>query len=80
MADIVSTALAPSTVAAPQLELARHGLAVALVPSLGGAEGRDGLALRPLTQGGPKRTLFVAVRRSSAERPALSALVEELAR
>ena len=60
------------------LELARRGLAVALVPSLGGAQEGGGLALRPLADGGLKRTLFVAVRRSSMDRPALSVFVEEL--
>jgi DNA-binding transcriptional LysR family regulator len=56
----------------------RHGLAVALVPSLGGAQEGERLALRPLAEGGLKRTLFVGVRRSSTDRPALSAFVEEL--
>jgi DNA-binding transcriptional LysR family regulator len=60
------------------LELARHGLAVALVPSLGGAGEGAGLALRPVASGGLKRALFLAVRRSSAERPALSAFVDQV--
>ena len=60
------------------LELARRELAVALVPSLGGAEEGEGLALRPLAGGGLERTLFCAVRRSSSERPALSAFVDQL--
>jgi DNA-binding transcriptional LysR family regulator len=51
---------------------------VALVPSVGGAEEGGGLALRPLADGGLTRTLFLAVRRSSSDRPALSAFVEEL--
>lgn len=60
------------------LELARHGLAVALVPSLGGAQEGEGLALRPVAGGGLARTLFCAVRRSSSERAGLSALVDQL--
>ena len=60
------------------LELARFGLAVALVPALGGAREGDGLALRPVEGGGLKRTLFLAVRRSSTERPALSAFLGQV--
>lgn len=60
------------------LELARCGLAVALVPALGGAVEGKGLALRSAAGGGLKRTLFLAVRRSSAERPALSAFVDQV--
>lgn len=60
------------------LELARSGLAVALVPARGGAREGAGLALRPPAQSDLRRGLFLAVRRASADRPALSALVEEL--
>jgi DNA-binding transcriptional LysR family regulator len=60
------------------LELARRGLAVALVPSMGGAEEGNGLALRPLAEGGLRRTVFLAVRSSSAERPAVSAFVAQV--
>lgn len=60
------------------LELARRGLAVALVPAMGGAEEGNGLALRSLAEGGLRRTVFLAVRRSSAERPAVSAFVAQV--
>lgn len=60
------------------LDLARRGLAVSLVPALGGAEEGDGLALRTLTEGGLQRSLFCAVRRSSADRPAVSVFLAEL--
>ena len=60
------------------LDLARRGLAVSLVPALGGAEEGDGLALRTLTGGGLQRSLFCAVRRSSADRPAVSVFLAEL--
>jgi DNA-binding transcriptional LysR family regulator len=60
------------------LDLARGGLAVTLVPVLGGAEEGDGLALRPLAGRGLRRSIFAAVRRSAARRPAIEALVDEL--
>jgi DNA-binding transcriptional LysR family regulator len=60
------------------LDLARGGLAVALVPVLGGAREGDGLALRPLQGGGLRRSIFAAVRRSTAARPAVEALLGEL--
>ena len=60
------------------LELARSDLAVALVPALGGAAEGGGLALRPLDGGGLRRRVFLAVRRSSASRPALAALADQL--
>ena len=61
------------------LDLARAGLAVTLVPLLGGAQEGRGLALRPLAGGGLRRSLFAAVRRSATGRPALDALLRELA-
>ena len=60
------------------LDLARGGLAVALVPVLGGAKEGDGLALRALQGGGLRRSIFAAVRRSAAVRPAVEALLSEL--
>jgi DNA-binding transcriptional LysR family regulator len=60
------------------VELARSGLAVALVPALGGAEEGRGLALRPVRGAGLRRRVFMAVRRSSASRPALTALADQL--
>ena len=60
------------------LDLARSGLAVALVPTLGGLSDQSGLALRPVAGGGLQRRLFAAARRGAAERPALGVLVETL--
>jgi DNA-binding transcriptional LysR family regulator len=60
------------------LDLARAGLAVALVPALGRPRGDEALALRPVAGGGLRRTLFAAVRATSSERPALKALVTAL--
>jgi DNA-binding transcriptional LysR family regulator len=60
------------------LDIARSGLAVALVPSLGGAREGRGLALRPVAGGGLERKLFAAARRGAAARPALDVLVEAL--
>jgi DNA-binding transcriptional LysR family regulator len=60
------------------LDLARAGLAVAIVPSLGGPAAGGSPALRPIAGGGLSRRLFVATRRSTAERPALGALIAAL--
>jgi DNA-binding transcriptional LysR family regulator len=60
------------------LDLARAGLAVAIVPSLGGPAEDGSLALRPVAGGGLGRRLFAATRRGAAERPALAALVAAL--
>lgn len=60
------------------LDLARSGLAVALVPTLGGLSEQGGLALRPVAGGGLHRNLFAAARRGAAARPALGVLVEAL--
>jgi DNA-binding transcriptional LysR family regulator len=60
------------------LDLARSGLAVALVPTLGGLSEQRGLALRPVAGGGLHRNLFAAARRGAAARPALGVLVEAL--
>jgi DNA-binding transcriptional LysR family regulator len=60
------------------LDLARGGLAVTLVPALGGAKEGHGLALRPLDRDGLRRSIFAAVRRSAAARPAVAALLGEL--
>jgi DNA-binding transcriptional LysR family regulator len=60
------------------LDLARAALAITLVPALGGAKKTDGLALRPLRGGGLHRSIFAAVRRSAAARPAIEALIREL--
>ncbi len=60
------------------LDISRSGLAVALVPSLGGASEGRGLALRPVAGGGLERKLFAAARRGAAARPALDVLVEAL--
>ncbi len=55
------------------LDLVRSGLAVALVPSLGGPREDGSLALRPAAGAGMERALFAAVRRGTAGRPALGA-------
>jgi DNA-binding transcriptional LysR family regulator len=60
------------------LDLARSGLAVALVPTLGGLREQHGLALRPVAGDGLQRRLFAAVRRGAAARPAVDVLVEAL--
>ena len=60
------------------LDMARSGLAVALVPTLGGLREGSGLALRPVAGGGLERRLFAAARRGAAARPALDVLVEAL--
>jgi DNA-binding transcriptional LysR family regulator len=60
------------------LDLARSGLAVALVPSLGGLSEDPGLALRPVAGGGLHRNVFAASRRGAAARPALGVLVAAL--
>jgi len=60
------------------LDMARAGLAVALVPTLGGLSEGPGLALRPVAGGGLERKLFAATRRGAAARPALDLLVEAL--
>ena len=60
------------------LDMARAGLAVALVPTLSGLSERPGLALRPVAGGGLERKLFAATRRGAAARPALDLLVEAL--
>ena len=60
------------------LDLARSRLAVAVVPTLGGLSEQPGLALRPVAGDGLRRRLFAAVRRGTAERPALSLLVDAL--
>jgi DNA-binding transcriptional LysR family regulator len=60
------------------LDLARGGLAVALVPALGGPKEGKGLALRPVAGGGLRRSIFAAVRRTAVPRPAVDALLREL--
>ena len=49
------------------LDLVRSGLAVALVPSLGGPREDGSLALRPAAGAGMERALFAAVRRGTAD-------------
>lgn len=60
------------------LDLARSGLAVAIVPSLGGPTEDGSLALRPVGGGGLSRRLFAATRRGAAERPTLAVLLDAL--
>jgi DNA-binding transcriptional LysR family regulator len=60
------------------LDLARSGLAVAIVPALGGLSEDTGLALRHLAGGGLHRNVFAAARRGAVARPALGVLVEAL--
>ena len=60
------------------LDMARSGLAVALVPTLGGLSEGRGLALRPVAGGGLERKLFAAARRGAAARPTLDVLVAAL--
>ena len=59
------------------VELARRGLAVTLVPGLGGRT-HDGVVLRPVADAPLTRTIFAAMRRGSAERPAHAAVLAEL--
>jgi DNA-binding transcriptional LysR family regulator len=60
------------------LELAAAGLAVALVPWLGGPARRGDVVVRPLAGGGISRSVFAAVRAGAAERPAVGALLGAL--
>ena len=60
------------------LDLARAGLAVALVPSLGGPREGRGLALRPLAGRGLRRSIFAVTRRATAESRAVTAFLAEL--
>jgi DNA-binding transcriptional LysR family regulator len=60
------------------LDLARSGLAVAIVPALGGPAEDRAVALRPVAGGGLSRTLFAATRRGAAERRALAVLLDAL--
>jgi DNA-binding transcriptional LysR family regulator len=60
------------------LDMARSGLAVALVPTLAGLSEERGLAVRPVAGRGLERKLFAAVRRGAAARPALDVLVAAL--
>ncbi len=62
------------------LDLARGGLAVALVPALGRPQESTGIAVRPLAGRGLQRSLFAATRRSSEGRPGQAAFLAELRR
>ena len=59
------------------LDLARSGLAVALVPTLGRPEEDHELALRPLAGRSKRRSLF-AVRTAAQARPGLGVFLGEL--
>jgi DNA-binding transcriptional LysR family regulator len=59
-----------------QLRLVEEGLAVALLPALSGARTRAGVRAHRL-EGRPGRQIFCAVRRGSAERPAVRAFVAD---
>jgi DNA-binding transcriptional LysR family regulator len=56
------------------LALVRAGHAVTLLPDLVGADADPTLAVRDLAEGALTRTVFTAVRRASAGRPALGAV------
>jgi DNA-binding transcriptional LysR family regulator len=60
------------------LDLARSGLAVAVVPALGRPREDAALVLRPVAGGGLRRQLFAAVRRGAGARPALEAMIDAL--
>jgi DNA-binding transcriptional LysR family regulator len=60
------------------LDLARSGLAVAVVPALGRPREDAALALRPVAGEGLRRTLFAAVCRGAGARPAIEALLDAL--
>jgi DNA-binding transcriptional LysR family regulator len=60
------------------LDLARSGLAVAVVPTLGRPREDAALALRPVAGGGLRRQLFAVVRRGASAGPALEALIDAL--
>jgi DNA-binding transcriptional LysR family regulator len=60
------------------LDLARSGLAIAVVPALGRPQEDAALALRPVAGEGLRRTLFAAVRRGADARPAIKALIDAL--
>lgn len=59
------------------LTLVEHGLAVALVPDLSGAQTRSGLTLRRLPDR-PRRLVFAATRRGAAEHPTIQAFLATL--
>jgi DNA-binding transcriptional LysR family regulator len=56
----------------------RRGLGVALIPRIADMQGIDGLCLRALEEPRLERTIFAAVRRGSAESPAIAAVLEAL--
>lgn len=60
------------------LDLARSGLAVAVVPALSRPREDAALALRPVAGGGLRRMLFAAVRRGAGGRPAIEVLIDAL--
>ena len=59
------------------LTLVAHGLAVALVPDLAGAAGRDGLAVHALPAA-PARSVFAAVRLGALDQPTTAAFTDAL--
>ena len=56
------------------LSLVRAGRAVALLPDILGADEEDRVAVRSIAEGTLTRTIYTAVRRSSARRPTVIAL------
>lgn len=61
------------------LRLVRIGRAVALLPDILGADQDDKVAVRSIAEGALKRTIYTAVRGSSARRPTVIALRHALA-
>ena len=59
------------------VHLARRGLAVTLVPGLGGRS-HEGVVLRPVAGADLTRTIFAASRRGSGARPAVAAVLSAL--
>jgi DNA-binding transcriptional LysR family regulator len=59
-------------------QLVAAGLAVALMPSLGRPDRMPGVAVRRASEGPLERSIFLAVRRSTAGRAALAAVAEAL--
>ncbi len=61
------------------LSLVRVRRAVALLPDILGADQDDRVAVRSIAEGNPTRTIYTAVRGSSARRPSVIALRRQLA-
>lgn len=56
----------------------RRGLGVALIPRIADLSGIDGVSLRALEEPRLERTIYAAVRKGSAENPAIAAVLDAL--